>query len=90
MKTTCEAYITKELPKETSARGRRSAAINPRPSLSAKQAGKQKEAPRPARDLKHKSLNLNTSKFYALGDYPDTIRRFGTTDSYTTQTVQFL
>lgn len=32
-------------------------------------------------------LNLNTYKFYALGDYPSTIARYGTTDSYSTQTV---
>ncbi|KAH7918173.1 hypothetical protein BV22DRAFT_1025018, partial [Leucogyrophana mollusca] len=33
-----------------------------------------------------KLLNLQTYKYHALGDYPNTIRRFGTTDSYTTQT----
>jgi hypothetical protein len=34
-----------------------------------------------------KTLNLTTYKVHALGDYVNTIRRFGTTDSYTTQTV---
>ena len=34
-----------------------------------------------------KKLNLNTYKFHALGDYVATIRRFGTTDSYSTQVV---
>ncbi|KAG8220326.1 hypothetical protein J3R82DRAFT_3536 [Butyriboletus roseoflavus] len=33
--------------------------------------------------LKH--LNLTTYKYHVLADYPDTIRRYGTTDSYTTQ-----
>jgi len=28
-----------------------------------------------------------TYKYHALGDYVDTIRRFGTTDSYSTQPV---
>lgn len=34
-----------------------------------------------------KQFNLNTYKYHALGDYCNTIRRFGTTDSYSTQTV---
>ena len=34
-----------------------------------------------------KSFNLLTYKFHALGDYVQTIRLFGTTDSYTTQIV---
>ena len=34
-----------------------------------------------------KQLNLNTYKYHALGDYCNTIRRFGTTDSYSTQPV---
>ena len=34
-----------------------------------------------------KTLNLNTYKFHALGDYVATIRLFGTTDSYSTQVV---
>jgi hypothetical protein len=34
-----------------------------------------------------KTLNLNTYKIHALGDYVSTIREFGTTDSYSTETV---
>ena len=34
-----------------------------------------------------KKLNLNTYKHHALGDYAATIRRYGTTDSYTTELV---
>ncbi|KAG5634841.1 hypothetical protein H0H81_000543 [Sphagnurus paluster] len=36
---------------------------------------------------KKKTLNLNMYKWHALGDYPRTIRMFGTTDSYSTQVV---
>jgi hypothetical protein len=36
---------------------------------------------------KKKQLNMATYKFHALGDYARTIRMFGTTDSYSTQTV---
>ena len=39
---------------------------------------------------KKKTLNLNTYKFHALGDYVATIRLFGTTDSYSTQVVGFV
>ena len=34
-----------------------------------------------------KTLNLNTYKHHALGDYTSTIRRYGTTDSYSTEAV---
>lgn len=36
---------------------------------------------------RRKVLNLNTYKLHSLGDYPDTIRQYGTTDSYSTQIV---
>lgn len=34
-----------------------------------------------------KSFNLNTYKIHALGDYTATIRKYGTTDSYSTELV---
>jgi hypothetical protein len=34
-----------------------------------------------------KTLNLNTYKHHALGDYTSVIRRYGTTDSYSTESV---
>lgn len=34
-----------------------------------------------------KSLNLNTYKNHSLGDYTNTIRKYGTTDSYSTESV---
>jgi hypothetical protein len=37
-----------------------------------------------------KTLNLNTYKFHALGDYTSTIRQYGTTDSYSTEAVRAL
>jgi len=79
-KTTCKHYHTMELPHEYAARGRREAALATKqpPSL-----GKGKERSGP----KFKSLNLSTYKFHALGDYPNTIRHFGTTDSFSTQLV---
>jgi hypothetical protein len=36
---------------------------------------------------RQKTFNLNTYKHHALGDVVDTIRRYGTTDSYSTEPV---
>ncbi len=36
-----------------------------------------------------KEINLSTYKYHVLGDYPDLIARFGTTDNASTQTVSF-
>lgn len=36
-----------------------------------------------------KTFNLSTYKLHALGDYVETIKMFGTTDSYSTQIVRF-
>ncbi|KAH9942660.1 hypothetical protein B0H21DRAFT_710231 [Amylocystis lapponica] len=75
--TTGTVYVTRELPKEEAARGRRTAA------LTAKGHGGKGKGP--AKGPKIMKLNLLTYKLHALGDYPETIRRFGTTDNYTTQ-----
>lgn len=42
------------------------------------------EAPK-AHALLAKKFNLRTYKFHSLGDYPQTICQFGTTDSYSTE-----
>jgi hypothetical protein len=81
--TTCKVYDTSELPHEYATRGRREAAL----------ASKLGEADPKGRVVssgpKRKKLNLMTYKYHALGDYPDTIRQFGTTDSFSTQPVSF-
>jgi hypothetical protein len=76
----CSQYDTTELPHEMAACGRREAAL-----------AKRSDIPRaPQRRLKstRKQLNLLTYKYHALGDYPDLIARFGTTDNASTQTVR--
>jgi hypothetical protein len=80
LKVTCDAYMTQELPKETAARGRRTAALAGKDKTRTAK-GKSNSTP------KSKTLNLATYKYHALSDYPDTIRRFGTTDNYNTQIV---
>ncbi|KAF4566601.1 hypothetical protein EYR36_012032 [Pleurotus pulmonarius] len=80
---TSTSFETKELPKEEAARARRQQ----------KMAGKTKKQPAATASTngpKPKKFNFKTYKWHAMGDYVRTIRRFGTTDSYSTQpnTVQ--
>ncbi|KAJ7364427.1 hypothetical protein DFH08DRAFT_731010 [Mycena albidolilacea] len=82
-KYTCSKFVTKELPSEEAARGRRQA----KKAASANKAGR----PAPAAVKQggasnQKTFNLFTYKWHSLGDYVRTIRFFGTTDSYSTQT----
>ncbi|TCD61874.1 hypothetical protein EIP91_007802 [Steccherinum ochraceum] len=71
----CGFYATKELAREEAARNRRrAAAIKAGQPVPLATAGKLK-----------KTLNFFTYKHHALGDYPDTIVMFGSTDSDSTQ-----
>lgn len=81
VRETCEAFITHELPKETAARGRRTAALAAKGDS---RAAKGKAGV----GSKLKKLNLATYKYHALADYAETIRRFGPTDNYNTQIVR--
>jgi len=74
-------YPTRELERERAARVRRH---EKRMTEAVPKSTNQK----PGSSARHpKQLNLKTYKFHALGDYVQTIRRFGTTDSYSTQPV---
>ena len=79
---TCNAFHTKELLQETEARHRHALKRNANrgagglPTNSQEQTG-----PLP------KKLNILTIKNHSLGDYPDQIRHYGTTDSYSTELV---
>jgi hypothetical protein len=73
---TCTAFDTVELPREKAARQRRFAQCAGLTNASSELNG-----PRV------KKFNLNTYKFHAMGDYVQTIKLFGTTDSFTTQIV---
>ena len=76
--TTCMTYYMTELPQEYATRGRRTAALAARRGHSASTLRS---------DPKFKTLNLNTYKYHSLGDYPNTIHCYGTTDSYSIQIV---
>jgi hypothetical protein len=89
---TCAAFDTHELKRETEARNRRELMKQQRrdsssshlPSSSSRHTVGAKQGPGARQP---KKLNLNTYKVHALGDYVNTIRTFGTTDSYSTETV---
>jgi hypothetical protein len=85
IQTTCKYYYTTELPHEYASRGRREAALASKHIDSDPRGHGNRVTSGP----KHKKLNLNTYKYHALEDYPDTIRQFGTTDSFSTQPVSF-
>jgi len=75
--TVCKHYHTMDLPHEHAAHGRQQAAL----------ASKQPGASHTVSGPKVKRLNLNTYKYHALADYPNTIRERGTTDSFNSQLV---
>lgn len=81
-----ETFDTRDLPSEEAARGRRQArkAAQSLPhSLAQGNSVKQQ----PQGRSKHRKFNLRTYKLHALGDNVSAIRRFGTTDNFTTQLV---
>lgn len=100
---TCAAYKTGELPRETAARNRRKAKAQLKKSSKAKKSTKTPPntnpetpsdlkptteiPPKPKPKQRVKLFNLNTYKTHALGDYVETIRRYGTVDSYSTEMV---
>jgi hypothetical protein len=71
---TCQAFNTRELKREAEARQRRYMKTDP--------TSKNATASR-----RPKPFNLQTYKFHSLGDYVETIRRYGTCDSYSTEIV---
>lgn len=77
--------MTKDLPSEEAAWGRRKANKAAKgsgvPATSDKSAGQETSGP------KTQHFNYQTYKLHALSDYVETIRKFGTTDSYTTHLV---
>lgn len=84
----CAAYVTRELPRETAARQRRqkakqNTANEDVQSTNEPHSNQEQEEPKRLK----KNLNLQMYKYHSLGDYVDTIRRYGTTDSFSSQTV---
>ncbi|KAF9455912.1 hypothetical protein BDZ94DRAFT_1178931, partial [Collybia nuda] len=91
-KKTCSAYDTRELRRKAGARQKRHAKASSRGSgtllvpLNATSVAETSDAA----NRTPKTLNLNTYKNHSLGDYTETIRRYGTTDSYSTEIVCYI
>ena len=79
---TCSSFSTKELKRE--AEGRYRCKVRTK-TLSEQHHPKENVPPTCARN--EKTFNLQTYKLHVLGDYTEAIRRYGTTDSYSTQLV---
>jgi hypothetical protein len=76
---TCPEYNTSELPREAAARKRRQAKKS--------QTGTSNNGEASESGLRTKQFNMNTYKHHALGDYVESIRAYGTCDSYSTELV---
>ena len=93
--TICAEFETRDLPSEEAARGRRKAAkAKAKAPMPSKGKGKARETELPIGKTKKKStlrvFNFSCYKPHSLGDYAKTIRLFGTSDGYSTQSVCIL
>ena len=96
---TCSVFDTRELKSEKASEDRQAGATSStqtQKGKSVKKSGKTAEKtatatatskPSTSKGRKKIFLNLNTYKDHSLGDYIDTIRQYGTTDSYSTESV---
>jgi hypothetical protein len=66
---TCEAYVTRELPSEEAARGRRKAAAAAKQSIAVEGGMEELMATMRKCKANHQKFNLATYKVHALGDY---------------------
>jgi hypothetical protein len=84
------AFTCKELPQESDRRAREHGRKQKKNSSKKNKEGSPTTAPSKPAKVKAKDtlFSLATYKFHALGDYVQTIRLFGTTDSYSTQIVR--
>jgi hypothetical protein len=76
---TCSNFETFELPREAAARQRRQ---SKKPQVDILDTD-----PNPGKTRRRKTINIDTYKHHALGDYVETIRTYGTSDSYSTELV---
>ena len=84
---TCDTYVTKDLPSEEAARGRRQAALSQKKGMNSKQPSKPSETSTSPQERK---LNLSAYKPCAIPDYTEYICLFGTMDGFTSQVVCFI
>ncbi|KIL66688.1 hypothetical protein M378DRAFT_55562, partial [Amanita muscaria Koide BX008] len=83
-KNVCTHYVTKDLPSEEAARGRRKAALTNNRADNSRNPNQSSHT----KTSKHeRHFNISTYKLHALADYPAAIRKYGTTDGFTSQVV---
>jgi hypothetical protein len=85
---TCEVYVTKDLPSEEAARGRRQAALAQKKGINGTQPTKPSETSTSGH-ARERKFNLSAYKPHAIPDYALYIRRYGTTDGFTSQVVSY-
>lgn len=86
-RVTCAKFSTRETRREAEARRRRTAkqtTVIGAGKKKGKDTDKTQDSQRP------KTFNLNTYKTHSLGDYANTIRQYGTTDSFSTEIVSLI
>jgi hypothetical protein len=83
MSETAKRFMTRDLPSEEAARGRRKA----RAAAKGGNTSSRANATGPSTGVKARYFNFMTYKLHALGDYVSAIRHFGTTDNNSTQPV---
>jgi hypothetical protein len=86
---TCPAFDTRELRRETKARKQRGKKRAGR-KVSKDPAPGHSTSPLTDDEPLPKKFSLQTYKYHSLGDYGKTIRRLGTSDSYSTEPVSGL
>ena len=97
VKEVCSQYKTTELPHKMATRGRRESALAGKKvtKKTTKKVTKKSDTGMPGMSQKRlkstpKKLNLLTYKYNMLGEYPDQIASFGTTDNGSIQMVRVL
>jgi len=84
---TCSSFDTKELARETGAHTRHVLKkAQKRSESGARDIDVEKELSQAA-GARPKKFNFRKYTFHSLGDYADTIRQFGTSDSFSTEPV---
>jgi hypothetical protein len=86
-KKVCSDYITRDLPSEEAARGRRQAAKTKKAAEALPQPKVDTAMAKPKKASKIRQYNMSTYKLHAIPDYVSSILAFGTTDNTSSQNV---
>ncbi|TFK18413.1 hypothetical protein FA15DRAFT_603337 [Coprinopsis marcescibilis] len=92
MNVTCANITTYELPREVEARQRRASKSKSAPQSASQPVSTQRSIPDPPpiEGRRVKKLNISTYKFHSLGDYPQSIKKYGPVDAYSSELGEML